>query len=72
VIDDRFAAVTVSRVVLEIPPVAAVMVVFCPAVVEVANPEALMVAAAVFEEDHVTEDVRSCVLLSEKVPVAWN
>ena len=71
-IDESVAAVTVRIVVLEIPPVAAVMVVFCPAVVEVANPDVFMVAAAVFEEDHVTEEVRSCVLLSEKVPVAWN
>jgi hypothetical protein len=63
--DDSAAAVTVSIVVLDTPPVDAVMVVDCPLVTAVASPEALTVAAAVFEEDHVTVAVMSLVLLSE-------
>ena len=65
VIEESVAAVIDSVVVLDTPPDAAVMVVLCPAVTAVARPEALMVAAAVFEDDHVTVDVRSLVLLSE-------
>jgi len=37
-----------------------------------ANPDAAMVATVVFDEVHVTELVRFCVLASENVPVAVN
>jgi hypothetical protein len=38
----------------------------------VARPALVIVAADVFDEVQVTELVRSVVLLSEYVPVAWN
>ena len=38
----------------------------------VANPVLLIVAALVFDESHVADVVKSCKLLSEKVPVAKN
>jgi hypothetical protein len=53
-------------------PCLAEIVEVCPDVAPVANPVALIVAAVVLEELQVTELVRSCVLLSEKVPVALN
>lgn len=43
-----------------------------PAARDVASPAAPMVATAVFDDLHVTCVVRSCVLLSEKVPMAVN
>jgi len=48
------------------------MVVFVPPVKPVAKPPAVMEAESVFEEDHATDAVISCVLLSENVPVAVN
>jgi hypothetical protein len=48
------------------------MVVFAPAVKPVARPPAVMEAAAVFDEAHTTDPVRSCMLWSENVPVAVN
>jgi hypothetical protein len=50
----------------------AVMVVFVPPVKPVAKPPAVMLAASVFDEAHTTDAVRSCVVLSENVPVAMN
>ena len=67
--------VTVRVVAFEMPPDAAVIVVE-PAVAAVAIPldpaALLMVATAVTDEVQVTDVVRFCVLLSEKVPVAVN
>src|SRR6266436_3898499 len=75
VIVDRFAAVTVSVVLPETPPKVAVIVVV-PAATDVARPcdppALLIVATAVLDELHVTWVVRSCVVLSLKVPVAVN
>jgi hypothetical protein len=63
--------VTVSEVTPETPPDAAVIVVE-PAAVVVASPSATIVATPVFDDVQVTEVVRSCVVLSEYVPVALN
>src|SRR5256712_2850239 len=75
VIVDRFAAVTVSVVLPETPPKVAVIVVV-PAATDVARPcdppALLIVATAVLDELQVTWVVRSCVVLSLKVPVAVN
>lgn len=69
------AGVTVSVVEPETLPEVAVIVV-APVVADVASPcepAVLLIAAApVFEELQRTEVVRSCVVLSEKVPVATN
>lgn len=49
------------------------IVVLTPVLVPaVANPELLIVAAFAFEEDQVTDEEISFVLLSPKVPVAVN
>jgi len=48
------------------------LIVVVPAVTAVAIPELLMVATAVLDEDQVAVLVRSCILLSLKVPVALN
>jgi hypothetical protein len=66
------AAVTLRPVDPVTEPCFAEIVVDCPEVTPVANPFAPIVAAVAFEEDHVTELVRSCVLLSENVPTARN
>src|SRR6266540_3784335 len=68
---DRVAAVTVSVVLPETPPKVAVIVVI-PAATDVARPALSIVAKAVFEELQVTWVVKSCVVLSLKVPVAVN
>src|SRR6266542_1837979 len=73
---DRVAAVTVSVVLPETPPKVAVIVVV-PAATDVARPcdppALLIVATAVLDELQVTTwVVRSCVVLSLKVPVAVN
>jgi hypothetical protein len=73
--DMSVAAVTVRVVDPEILPDAAVIAVD-PAVTDVANPlepaALLMAATPALEEFQVTEAVRSCVVLSENVPVAMN
>src|SRR5438552_11879654 len=75
VIVDRFAAVTVSVVLPETPPKVAVIVVV-PAATDVARPcdppALLIVATPVLDELQATWVVRSCVVLSLKVPVAVN
>lgn len=43
-----------------------------PVIAPVAKPDAFTVATAEFEDDHVTEPVRFCVLPSLKAPVALN
>ena len=63
--------VTVSVVEpLMLPEAAWIVVVPVPTAVP--RPVALMVATAVFEEDHVAEPVRFCVELSLNAPVAMN
>ena len=73
--DSRVAGVTVRVIDPERLFKVAVIVVD-PAAADVASPceptVLLIVAAPVFEELHVTKAVRSCVVLSEKVPVAAN
>lgn len=73
-IDTSVAEVTVSVVEPVIPLNAAVMVVV-PGDTDAAfplEPAALLIVATDVAEDHVTDAVRSCVVLSEKVPVAVN
>lgn len=65
------AKVTVSTVEPDTLPAVAVIVVV-PTVRQVASPVLLIVAISVLEELHVTDEVTSSVLLSEKVPVAVN
>ena len=65
------AGVTVRVVEPDTLPEIAVIVVV-PAPNEVANPALLVVATTVSDEFHVTVAVRSCVVLSENVPVATN
>ena len=62
---------TVSVVVPDTPALTA-WIVLVPATTAVANPAALMVALAVFDEDQVAVLVRSLVLLSLNEPVAVN
>jgi hypothetical protein len=73
--DTSVAEVTVSKVEPDMLPDAAVIVVE-PAATEVANPlepaALLMVATAAVDELQVTVIVKSCVVLSENVPVATN
>jgi hypothetical protein len=63
-IEERVTDVTVRVVLPERLPEVAVMVVE-PAATDVASPALLMVATAVFEELHVTDEMMSLVLLSE-------
>ncbi len=76
--DTNVAAVTVSFAVPAFPVTgsAAVTVTGPPAVKAVANPlkpSALLTVATETSEDvHVTDDVSSCVVKSEYVPVAVN
>jgi hypothetical protein len=73
--DSSVAEVTVSEVEPDMPPDAAEIVVE-PAAAKVANPlepaALLMAATAAVDELQVTVIVRSCVVLSENVPVATN
>lgn len=71
VIETSVTAVTVSVVMPEIEPDAALIVVE-PAAIDVARPEPLIAATDVFEELQVTEAVMSWFVLSEKMPVAVN
>lgn len=71
-IDTRVAVVTARPVDPVTEACFAEIVADCPEVIPFANPDALIVTAALFEEAQVTALVRSCVLLSEKVPVALN
>ncbi len=70
-IDCRVAAVTVSKVEPLIEDDVA-LIVEVPTPAPVARPPVLIVAVVVVPDDHVTVDVRFCVLLSLKVPVAVN
>ncbi len=75
--DTNFAAVTVSFAVPVFPVAGSEAVIaVMPAAEEAANPletAALLTVATISSEDfHVTDDVRSCVVRSEYVPVALN
>jgi hypothetical protein len=70
-IDTSVGAVTVSFVVPSTAPEAA-LIVLVPAATPVANPPAVIVTTPVDCEVQVTELVKSCMELSEKVPVAVN
>jgi hypothetical protein len=70
-IETKLAAVTESVVLPEMLPETASIEVE-PMLTELANPVAVIVAIAVDEELHVTDDVRFCVLLLVYVPVAVN
>jgi hypothetical protein len=67
-------ALLMCRLVEAVGPLDAVAVmVLLPPATAVARPvEALMVAAAVLEEDQATVEVTSCVVPSLNVAVAWN
>ncbi len=75
VMDKSVAGVTVRVVEDEMLPAVAVMLVV-PAATGVAIPlepaALLIVAIKAADEFQVTDEVRSCVLLSEKLPVAVN
>jgi hypothetical protein len=70
--ETRVGAVTLRLVDPITEASLAEIVVVCPEVTPVARPVAPTVATDVLEEIHVTVLVRSCVLLSEKVPDALN
>ena len=63
--DFSVTAVTVKVVEFETLPDEAEMLVVCPAVPAVARPTELIVAAAAFEDAHVTAEVMSLLLVSE-------
>ena len=60
------------RVVVPLTLLDAAVIVLAPAPTPVASPVALIVAMAVFDEDHVAVFVRFCVELSLNNPVALN
>jgi hypothetical protein len=70
-IDSSTIGVTVSVVDPEMPPDVAEIVVE-PAATVVASPFELIVAIVAFDEFHVTDEVISCVVVSENVPMAAN
>ena len=75
--DTNVAAVTVSVAVPDLPvPISVAVIVVMPTADETANPlepaALLTVATEISEDVHVTDDVRSCVVRSEYVPVAVN
>jgi hypothetical protein len=69
-IDTSVAGVTVSVTPEEVTVPCAAVIVVVPAATPVAMPEALIVAAAVLEDAHVTLPLRSCVVWLLNVPVA--
>ncbi len=71
-IDCSTAAVTVSAMEFDVTPPCAALILAEPTLLPVARPEALTVATAELDEDHVTEVVRFCVVPSLNVPVAMN
>lgn len=73
--DTSAAELMVNTVLAEIKSDVAVIVVVpgaTPVAIPIVSESLLMTAVAVSEESHVTELVISCVLASEKVPVATN
>ena len=72
VIDFRVVAVTVSVIAFEVTPLWVAVILLMSRAVPLASPLVLMLTAAAFEEDQVTELVKSWALPSLKVPVAVN
>jgi hypothetical protein len=74
--DTSVAEVTVRFVVPNIPVESVALIVVTPTATVVASPlepvALLIVAIDPVKELHVTDNVKSCVVLSEKVPVAVN
>jgi hypothetical protein len=66
------AAVTVKVVLPETPPMVAEIVALPTAAPVASPPGSAIVATAVLDELHETRDGRSCLELSEKMPVALN
>jgi hypothetical protein len=69
-IDTSTADVTVSVTPGEVIPPKLAEMLDVPAAIPIATPEELIVAVAVLEDDHVTVDVRFCVVWFVKVPIA--
>jgi hypothetical protein len=69
-IEARTAEVTVS-VVMPLTDPSVAVIVAAPVITPEAKPPELIVATG-DDEFHVTKEVKSCVLLSLYVPVAWN
>ena len=61
---------TVSKKLFDDTPPAFALILVRPSAIPVAKPVELMVALAGFDELHITDAVRSTVLLSEYVPIA--
>ena len=66
------AAVTFNTKLLDVMGPCAAVTVEDPTALPVASPDELMLAVAPLDDAHVTDVVRSCVLLSLKIPVALN
>lgn len=71
-IDCSTAAVTVRAKEFDVTPPCAAVIFAEPALLPVASPDAFNVTAVEFDDDHVAELVRFCVLPSLNVPVAVN
>jgi hypothetical protein len=75
-IDTSSAGVIVSVALLEVIPERLAVIVVVPCIRDIASPfepdALLMVAATVFDEFQVTDDVKSSVVLSVNIPVAIN
>ena len=72
VIDCSVATVTVSAMTFEVIPFWVAVMLVEPRPVPLASPLALIVAAAVFDDDQVADVLRFWVLPSVNVPVAVN
>ena len=72
VMDRSAAAVIVRTIELDVIPFCAALIVLVPAFTLATRPAAVIVATELFDELHVTEFVRFCVLPSLNVPVAVN
>ena len=70
VMDCSAAAVTVSVIEFDVMPFCVALIALLPAATPVANPVALTVATEAFDEFHVAELLKFCVLPSLNVPVA--
>ena len=71
-IDCSTAAVTVRAMEFDVTPPCVALILAEPMLLPVASPDAFSVTTVEFDEDHVTELVRFCVLPSLNVPVAVN
>ena len=71
-IDCSTAAVTLRAMEFDVTPPCVALTFAEPTILPVARPDAFSVTAVEFDDDHVTEFVRFCVLPSLNVPVAVN